>query len=59
MYVWEDRVEYKYLYGSCITIKSSHSNGASGDRAAYRELDRVLLQLVDRARAHREETINE
>jgi len=38
----------QYLYRSSITLKSSHPNGTSGDRAAHREFDRVLLQLIER-----------
>jgi hypothetical protein len=45
----------QHLYRSRITLKSGHPNATSGDRAAYREFDRVLLQLTERVLS--EETI--
>jgi hypothetical protein len=48
LYACANNVQIQYLYRSCITLKSSHPNGTSGDRATHREFDRVLLELIKR-----------
>lgn len=46
MYACEWSAIYKYLYCSCIALKSGHPQGASGDCATHRQFGVMLLQFT-------------